>query len=111
MKKLNNKLARKTGMYIAIVTFIGMCILWFCIKKSTTNMVEKDIINQMSDAVNTRADIIENYVLEAEEYLEAFALSSDVKNLLKEPNKKENIKKAQDYTVKFAKVKGIFEGL
>ena len=111
MKKLNNKLARKTGMYIAIATFIGMCILWFCIKKGTTNMVEKDIINQMSDAVNTRADIIENYVLEAEEYLEAFALSSDVKNLLKEPNKKENIKKAQDYTVKFAKVKGIFEGL
>lgn len=65
----------------------------------------------MKDAVHTRAYIIDNYVQSAEEYLEAFAQSDEVKNLLKNPQSPEYTSRAQEYTVEFAKVKGVFEGL
>ena len=93
MKKFKKKIATKFSVYLAIGTFIGMCVLWLVIREAATRIVNSDINSQMADAVTTRTDIIDNYIDSAEEYLNAFALSSEVKNLLKNPNKG-NIKKA-----------------
>lgn len=65
----------------------------------------------MYDAVNSRAAIIEDYVSGAEKTMVEFSLSSEVKNLLKDPNNTELTAKAQSYTEKFGAVQGIFEGL
>ena len=43
---------------------------------------KKDITNQMTDAVESRASIINDYVTSAEEYMTAFALSNEVHDFL-----------------------------
>lgn len=65
----------------------------------------------MTDSVEARASIINDYVASAEEYMTAFALGSEVHDLLMDPDNPELLEKAQQYTEDFASVKGIFEGL
>ena len=55
--------------------------------------------------------IINDYVSSAEEYMAAFALSGEVRELLLNPDDPALLKRAQQYTEDFAAVKGIFEGL
>ena len=74
-------------------------------------MVESNITNQMIDAVESRAAIINDYVASAEEYITAFALGSEVHNLLTDPENPALLEKGQRYTEDFAAIKGIFEGL
>jgi methyl-accepting chemotaxis protein len=65
----------------------------------------------MTNAVESRAVIIDNYVASAEQHLTAFALSGEVQDLLAKPDDPGLLKRAQRYTTDFANVKGIFEGL
>lgn len=65
----------------------------------------------MTDAVESRAAIINDYVASAEEYMTAFALGSDVHALLMDPEDSGKLEEGQKYTEDFAAVKGIFEGL
>ena len=57
------------------------------------------------------AGSLSEYVASAEEYVEAFALSKEVHDLLLHPEDPVLLEKAQKYTEDFAAVKGIFEGL
>ncbi len=107
----NRKLASKISILTTIITLAGMILLWTIIAFSTESMVRDDITDQMTNAVESRAVIIDDYVLSAEEYLTAFALSGEVRDLLADPEDPQLLQKARQYTVDFADVKGIFEGL
>lgn len=112
MKFLSNrKLATRISIITTIITFAGMLMLWLTVSSRISSMVENDITNQMIDAVESRAAIINDYVTSAEDYMTAFALSSEVRNLLDAPEDPALLQKAQKYTEDFAAVKGIFEGL
>jgi len=88
-----------------------MLLLWAVVSGNIASIVKNDITNQMTDAVESRAAIINDYVASAEEYMTAFALGSEVRNLLSNPDDTTLLKEAQKYTEDFASVKGIFEGL
>ena len=88
-----------------------MLLLWITVSNNAAAMVKGDITNQMTDAVESRAAIINEYVLSAEEYMAAFALGSEVRELLQNPEDPDLLRQAQQYTEDFAAVKGIFEGL
>ena len=90
---------------------MGMLLLWYVVSNRVTSMVQNNITNQMIDAVESRASIINDYVASAEEYMKAFALGSEVRDLLSNPHDRDLLTKAQKYTEDFAAVKGIFEGL
>ncbi len=107
----NQKLASKISILTTIITLAGMLLLWSVIAFSTESMVRSNITNQMTNAVESRAVIIDDYVTSAEEYLTAFALSGEVQELLADPDNPELLEKARKYTTDFAGVKGIFEGL
>lgn len=77
----NRKLASKISILTTIITLAGMILLWTIIAFSTESMVRDDITDQMTNAVESRAVIIDDYVLSAEEYLKAFALSGEVRDL------------------------------
>ena len=112
MKFLANcKLATRISIITTTITLLGMLLLWRTVSDNVASIVENDITNQMTDAVESRAAIINDYVSSAEEYMTAFALGSDVHNLLKDPQDPELVKKVQKYTEDFAEVKGVFEGL
>lgn len=107
----NRKLATRIGIITTIITLLGMLILWCIVSDNVASIVKKDITNQMTDAVEARATIIDDYVFSAEEYMTAFALGSEVHKLLENPDDMKLVEEAQKYTEDFAGVKGIFEGL
>lgn len=107
----NRKLAVRIGIITTAITITGMLILWLSVSSRVAAMVEDNITNQMIDAVESRASIINDYVSSAEEYMTAFALSSEVRSLLENPDDPELLQRGQKYTEDFAAVKGIFEGL
>ena len=107
----NKKLAARIGIITTVVTLLGMALLWLAVSTNAATMVKNDITNQMTDAVESRAAIIDEYVLSAEEYMKAFALSREVRDLLLNPEDPALLEQAQKYTEDFAAVKGIFEGL
>lgn len=108
---VNKKLAARIGIIMTAITLIGMLILWIIVSNNAAAMVKSDITNQMTDAVESRAAIINEYVVSAEEYMAAFALGSEVRQLLLDPEDPALLRQAQQYTEDFAAVKGIFEGL
>ena len=107
----NKKLAARIGIITTVITLVGMLLLWITVSNNAAAMVKGDITNQMTDAVESRAAIINEYVLSAEEYMAAFALGSEVRELLQNPEDPDLLRQAQQYTEDFAAVKGIFEGL
>lgn len=107
----NKKLATRIGVITTIIILAGMVLLWLVVSTNAASMVKNDITNQMTDAVESRAAIINEYVLSAEEYMTAFALGSEVRDLLLNPTDPELLKRTQKYTEDFAAVKGVFEGL
>ena len=107
----NKKLAARIGIITTIITLAGMAILWRFVSTNAASVVKNDITNQMTDAVEARASIIDAYVLSAEEYMTAFALGGEVRALLLNPDDPELLAQAQKYTEDFAAVKGVFEGL
>lgn len=107
----NRKLASRISILTTIITLSGMLLLWTIIAFSAESTVRDNITNQMSNAVESRAVIIDDYVTSAEEYLTAFALSGEVRDLLSDPDNPQFTEKASQYTIDFANVKGIFEGL
>lgn len=107
----NMKLATRISICMLIVTLVGMTVISTIISQNVSSIVEDNISNQMNDAVTSRAAIIQNYVKGAEQTLIEFSLSSEVKNILKNPDDTGAFEAAQEYTEKFAAVKGIFEGL
>ena len=112
MKSLTNKkLAARIGIITTVITLVGMLLLWITVSNNAAAMVKGDITNQMTDAVESRAAIINEYVLSAEEDMAAFALGSEVRELLQNPEDPDLLRQAQQYTEDFAAVKGIFEGL
>lgn len=107
----NKRLAARIGIITTAITLAGMALLWVFVSTNAAMVVKNDITNQMTDAVEARAAIIDEYVLSAEEYMSAFALGSEVRGLLLNPDDPALLAKAQKYTEDFASVKGIFEGL
>lgn len=63
----NKKLAARIGIITTIITLAGMAILWLFVSTNAASVVKNDITNQMTDAVELRASIIDAYVLSAEE--------------------------------------------
>ncbi len=108
---VNQKLATRISIITTVITFTGMLLLWLIVSGRIASMVKNNITNQMIDAVESRAAIINDYVASAEEYMTAFALGSEVRELLTDPEDPALLQKAQQYTEDFAAVKGIFEGL
>lgn len=108
---MNQKLATRIGIITTVITLAGMLLLWLIASSSAASIVKNDITNQMTDAVESRASIINTYVSSAEEYVTAFSLSSEVRDLLASPDSPALLKEVQEYTEEFAAVKGVFEGL
>ena len=73
----NMKLAVRLGLVVTLVLLVGFFTLWKIVDMKSVSMVNEQIGNQMTDAVESRAAIINDYVESAEEYLEAFAKSDE----------------------------------
>ena len=107
----NLKLTLRIGINIGLLMIVAFFIIWYNINTYSTGMVTELISNQMKDAVESRAGLINDYVQSAEEYMEAFGQADEVKNLLLHQDDPAIKSRAQEYTENYAEIKGIFEGL
>ena len=105
------KLATQISLLTSVITVAGLLLLWSIVAFNTSATVKANITNQMTDAVKARASIINDYVASAEEYMTAFALGNEVRDLLHDPENPALLNQAQKYTEDFAAAKGTFEGL
>ena len=58
----NQKLATRIGITTTTIILTGMLLLWIIVSANASSMVKSDITNQMTDAVESRAAIINAYV-------------------------------------------------
>ena len=72
-------------MITTVLILAGMLLLWLTVSTNASATVRANITNQLTDAVESRAAITSGYVASAEEYVKAFALSSEVRELLQDP--------------------------
>ena len=63
------KLATRISILTSIITIAGLILLWGIVANNASSTVKTNITNQMTDAVKSRAAIINNYVASAEEYM------------------------------------------
>ena len=57
----NQKLATRIGITTTTIILTGMLLLWINVSANASSMVKNDITNQMTDAVEARAAIINAY--------------------------------------------------
>ncbi len=107
----NMKFAKRSSIYIAIPTVLGILLIWVMASFFASDIVNRNIKSQMSDVVKSRSEIIESYIQTAEESLKTFSLGSQVRELLLSPDDPELQKMAQQYTVGYSNAKKIFEGI
>ena len=88
------KLAVRISILTSAITIAGLVLLWSIVSNSASATVKANITNQMTDAVEARAAIINDYVTSAEEYMIAFALGDEVRNLVRDPENPEQIRRA-----------------
>lgn len=105
------KLATQVSLLISFVVAVGLSMLWGLVTNNAAFTIRVNLTNQMTDAVKTRAAIINDYVASAEEYMIAFSLNNDIRDLLHDPENPRLLRRVQKYTEDFAATKGIFEGL
>ena len=58
----NQKLATRIGITTTTIILTGMLLLWIIVSANASSLVKNDITNQMTDAVESRAAIINAYV-------------------------------------------------
>ena len=57
----NQKLATRIGITTTTIILTGMLLLWIIVSANASSMVKNDITNPMTDAVESRAAIINAY--------------------------------------------------
>lgn len=57
----NQKLATRIGITTTTIILTGMLLLWIIVSANASSMVKNDITNQMTDAVESMAAIINAY--------------------------------------------------
>ncbi|HEX3029712.1 MAG TPA: methyl-accepting chemotaxis protein [Clostridia bacterium] len=109
MRKM--KLTTKIIMVVSFVLALGLVTLWIVTRSNLNATMNDTIISRMKEATEARAEIIEQYVKSAENFISSYAQSSELKNALSDPDNKSAVAAAQAYTEKQAKLYGNIENI
>ncbi|HCL02651.1 MAG TPA: hypothetical protein DHW61_09620 [Lachnoclostridium phytofermentans] len=107
----NMRLRTKITLFSALIILLGIGSMWILTTGQVTKMLREKAISTLSDAANTRAQIIEDYLKDAENMLTDFAVADYAVDLLENPNNAAAQKKAQAYTEAFGSRFENLEGL
>lgn len=98
----NVKLAAKISVISIIMLVIGLLGLWFVTNNQMTKVMEESILQQLSSSVEMQAEIVKNYVAEAETYLTGFAQAPEVAKGLRDSGNSVAVEELQKYTDAYA---------
>lgn len=111
MRKKNGRISVKVSLYIAIIQVIVMLCMFLVISFSVSQNMKNTTIENMQTISADRAQIIEDYILSAEEFLTAYSRAGEISDLLSAPNDEKTIAAAQKYTETFGADREYLDGL
>lgn len=88
-----------------------MSVVYFFVDMSISNNIKNSTIKSMETIAQERSQIIENYILETENYLTAYSRASDIQDLLNAPTDAKIVARAQKYTEEFSQDRAFVEGI
>lgn len=96
---------------ILIAQIIVMAIVYFFVDFSVTGSMKENAVKTMETVSQERSQIIENYIVDTENYLTAYSRAGEIKALLKDPSDENAVREAQAYTEQFSKDREYLEGI
>lgn len=109
--KIKMSLGKKITISVLIMQILAIFILAMVVINKSAETTRKTVINNMDTVTQERAQIVENYVIVAEDTLTAYSRAGEVKDLLEQPTDSEATKRAQKYTELFSSDVANLEGL
>lgn len=94
----NLKLATKISIIVISILTIGLIVVWKSTDVNVSSVMEDQIVKEMNEAIQTRSQIIEQFIASTESYLVGYAQSGALKQALLKPNDANVIAEAQSYT-------------
>ena len=65
----NMKLATKISIIVISILTLGLVVLWRITDTRISSVMETQIMDELNDAIETRGEIIEQYIASTEAYL------------------------------------------
>lgn len=100
----NMKLATKISVIVICILTLGLVTLWTSTNGNVSSLMERQILENMNEAAETRSEIAEEYVQAAEAYLSGYAQSLELREALLHPDDADVIARAQTYTKNYGAV-------
>ena len=96
---------------ILIAQIIVMAIVYYFVDFSVTGSMKENAVKTMETVSQERSQIIENYIVDTENYLTAYSRAGEIKTLLENPSDPDAVREAQAYTERFSKDREYLEGI
>lgn len=105
--------SKSVAMITSILTaqLLIMVVVYIFVNRSVTAEIQENAIQSMEIISRERTQIIENYILETENYLTAYSRAGEICRLLEDPQNPDNVALAQAYTELFSKDREHLEGI
>lgn len=107
----NIKLATKISVIVICILTAGLVILWTSMNGNVSSLLERQILENMNEAAETRSEITEEYVQAAEAYLLGYGQSLELREALLHPDDADTVARAQNYTKSYGEVNGNLENI
>lgn len=88
-----------------------MAIVYYFVDFSVTGSMKENAVKTMETVSQERSQIIENYIVDTENYLTAYSRAGEIKALLKNPSDEDIVREAQEYTERFSEDREYLEGI
>lgn len=107
----NIKLANRISIIVISLLTVCFLILWKSMDGRISSSMKEQILGEMYDSVETRSEIIEQYVQAAESYLVGYGQAPELKETLLDPDNSKAVEAAQEYTDSYALVNDNLENI
>ena len=105
------KVGHKIVAAVVVIEIIIMMVVFLFVNSKITDQTRDNAVKSMETIAQDRAAIIENYVLDAENYLTDYSRAGEISALLKKPYNKKRVARAQKYTEIFGSDRENLEGI
>ena len=109
--KAFKKMSTSIAMIITGVTIVCVLILFVVSNRNMTSAMRSTAENNIITSLDSKTQIIDEYISNAEKSLLAFSESGELKAFLKDPNNKTKMAVAQTYTERYHAALGNWEGI
>ncbi|MGN0413305.1 MAG: methyl-accepting chemotaxis protein [Lachnospiraceae bacterium] len=109
--KAFKKMSTSIAMIITTVTIVCVLILFVISNSNMTAAMRSTAENNIITSLDSKTQIIDEYISSAETSLYAFSQSGEIKDFLKDPTNETKKAVAQAYTEKYHEALGNWEGI